>query len=265
MSTEKNTSLAITFIAPSELDDVDDAITLELDSDANEDETTFASGKPAYVRQFPPGEYSTVVNVGTVKKRLRRVSYTVEKEKVYFQNSETANLTYLPEGGVSYAWIGTDFGEPVFNGRVITAHSVIVGVLECTYVTLYDQLMVMYSGIEDTTVLLAVMNEATEDQDFLRISYEGVESATTRPVIITVKNYCSNEVVENASIALSAIGYPTTYFITDAEGKADLGNLTVGVTYNIKITAVGYRDSDVDSLSNESFTVIAVPEEDEEE
>lgn len=269
-----NTTLTVTFIAPEEDADIteaNEAIALSLDSEANNNETSFESGTPAYVKQFPPGEFEMTVNIGSVEKRLRRVPYTIEHEKIYFANVATKNMVYLPEGEVIWAWIGTELGNPTFNGKVIVIPEAGIGVLCCTYITLYDQLQVIYNGDEETTVLLVVINRGDEEdeeddvQDSLLITYTGVESETERPVTITVKNYCSNEIVVGARIEVTAPGYPTTNFVTDDLGQADLGNLVVGTTYNIKTTVVGYRDSDIDSLSNDSFIVTAIPKEDEEE
>lgn len=254
------TTLTVTFVAPEELEDpeveeTNVAIALSLDSEANENETSFESGTPVYVRQFPPGEFTMLVNIGSVEKRLREVPYTITEELVYFANAATANLDYLPDGEVIHTWVGENLGNPVFNGRVVTIPESGVGVMSCTYITLYDQLMVTYSGAVATTVLLVVMNGDVSDS--LLITYTGVIDVTERPVVITVKNYCSDEIVVGADIEVTASGYPTTNFITDALGQANLGNLIVGVTYNIKITATGYKDSDLDSLSNDSFTVTA--------
>lgn len=260
----ENTNLTITFIDPEELEEVAEAeetnaaISLSLDSDANANETSFESRTPAYVRQFPPGEFTMMVNVGTVEKRLKRVPYAITDEKVYFVNTATANLDYLPEGAVTYSWIGNDLGNVILNGKILTIPGAGVGVLSCSYITLYDQLKVTYAGTPATTVLLVVIHDSVEDvQDSLLIAYTGVTAVTTRPVVITVKNYCSDAVVVGANVEVTATGYPTTNFTTDALGQADLGYLTVGVTYNIKITATGYRDSDEDSLSNDSFVVTA--------
>lgn len=261
----QNTSLTITFVDDEEYADTDTTlvddeetnatISLVLDSIANSNATSFTSGTPAYVKQYPPGDFTMKVNIGVVEKRLNRVAQAISEEKVYFANVNTATLDYLPHGGVTYSWIGTNLGNPVFNGRKVYIPAAGVGVLSCSYTTLYDQLRVIYSGTTATTVLLVVTYGTAEDS--LLITYTGVSTVTTRPVIITVKDYCSDEVVAGASIEVSATGYPTTNFITDADGQADLRYLTVGTTYNLKITATGYRDSDEDSLSNDSFTVTA--------
>jgi hypothetical protein len=254
----RETNLTVTFVASEELEDEDvveinEAIRLSLDSEANDNETSFVTGTPAYIKQFPPGEFTMEVNIGTVEKRLRNVPYTITEELVYFANVTIANLNYLPNGEVTYSWVGKDLGNPVFNGRVATIQESGVGVLSCTYITLYDQLMILYAGEEATTILLVVTNGTASDS--LLITYTGAVDVTERPVVITVKDYCSNEIVVGAYIEVTAPGYPTTNFITDALGQANLGILVVGITYNIKIIATGYRDSDLDSLSNDSFVV----------
>ena len=253
------TNLTVTFTAPEEdtiVTTTNTTISLSLDSEANNNETSFESGTPVYVKQFPPGDFEMTVNIGYVEKKLKRVPYVIEEELVYFANAAIANLDHLPEGEVTYSWVGNNLGNPVFNGKVITIPESGIGVLNCTYITLYDQLMVMYEGAEATTVLLVVVNGTVSDS--LLITYTGIEDVTERPVVITVKDYCSGEIVVGANIEVTASGYPATNFITNALGQANLGNLIVGVTYSIKITATGYRDSDEDSLSNDSFTVTAV-------
>lgn len=254
------TTLTVTFISVPEEDaevtEANVAIALSLDSDANNNETSFESETPAYVKQFPPGEFVMSVNIGSVEKKLTRVPYTITEEKVYFANVATKNLAYLPEGEVTYSWVGNDLGNPTFNGKVITIPESGVGVLTCTYITLYDQLMVLYSGADDTSVLLVVINGDVSDS--LLITYTGVEDVTERPVVITIKDYCSGEVVVGADVEVTATGYATSNFTTDALGQASLGSLIVGNTYNLKITAIGYKDSDDDSLSNDNFTVTTV-------
>ena len=255
------TTLTVTFVAPEELEDpeveeTNAAISLSLDSAANDNETSFEAGTPAYVKQFPPGEFEMTVNIGSVEKKLKRVPYTITEEKVYFANVATKNLAYLPEGEVTYSWIGNDLGNPTFDGRVITIPEAGVGVLNCTYITLYDQLMVLYSGAEATSVLLVVLNEDVSDS--LLITYTGIEDVTERPVVLTIKDYCSGEVVVGANVEVTAPGYATSNFTTDTLGQASLGSLIAGNTYNLKITATGYKDSDDDSLSNDSFIVTTV-------
>jgi hypothetical protein len=234
-----------------------------LDETANSEATEFQSGTSAYVRQFPSGNFDLFINVGTVRKKLENARYLIAEEVVTFTNSKRGVLDYDPVDTVLYRWVGNNPGIPRFSGRIVHLPTEAYAVLLCTYTTSYDQLEVFYSGNEETNILLAATRETVDDDgetEYLTgsilISYK-VDDLETRPVILTLSDYCSDDIISGATIILSGPGYTTTEFTTDALGQAHLGNLTVGVTYDIKITATGYRDSDLDSLSNDSFTVTA--------
>lgn len=247
-------TLRVTFVdGNEEVTGATDRVRLTLDEDANLEVTTFTIGAHAFVRQFPPGNATYYISAGTLKKSGEKIPITITDEYVRFALAKEGTLNYEPEGTVTYEWYGDSDNErpAYFNGRKVTTSEDVVGILKCSYVTLFDQLEVTYNGPNPADVLVvAVMGDA---KDSLAIPF--TEGAGTREVIITVKDYCNGEIVPYAEITLSADGYPSTIFNADINGDANLGELEIGKHYDIKITATGYTDSDLDALSNDGFTV----------
>ena len=67
---------------------------------------------------------------------------------------------------------------------------------------------------------------------------------------ITVRDYCTDEVIPGAVVTLNGITYTA-----NADGFVYLGLLPAGATLPVAITATGYIDNDLDTLPNDSITI----------
>lgn len=83
------------------------------------------------------------------------------------------------------------------------------------------------------------------------MKYSGIEIEETGFYNIKIVDHCTDEPVQGA-----AFTFQGKSFITDADGKAYIGELKKGIVYPIgKITREGYIDSDIDPLDNEEFEI----------
>ena len=82
---------------------------------------------------------------------------------------------------------------------------------------------------------------------------EGVKAAptTTRTITINIRDYVSEDLVETAAIYLDTVLKGTT----DVLGNITIEDVAVGGHY-LKITKVGYIDSDQDVLYNDYIMVL---------
>ena len=116
-------------------------ISMELDEDANEGQTSFYANEIAYVRVTTDApDYDCETTGDHIRKVGSNVAKSVE-EDIVFANTSTGSLSQVPAGAVSYTWIGrTPAGaSPVFNGQEIDVRNRAIGVLRCTYQTLGDR------------------------------------------------------------------------------------------------------------------------------
>lgn len=231
-------------------------ISLILDADRNNDQVEFAIGSDVFVKIMPTGDNNDFfsVNVGNVVKIDSNIPQVVTDEEVSFANSNTANLNYRPSGPVSWSWVGVACGNPNFKGREINLTSNAIGVLKCTYTTYFDRLKVTYSGVDEADVLLVCIRGAVQDSLVIPFVADNVTGAT-KDVTITVRDYCSDSIVSYANITVWGTGFAEQSFVCNDAGQVIIPDLVIGQTYNIKVTASGYRDSDQDSLDNASFIV----------
>ena len=82
---------------------------------------------------------------------------------------------------------------------------------------------------------------------------EGVYSAgaITRTITIRVTDYVSDTELETVAVYIDSVSKGNT----DVNGELDIANVTVG-GHDLKLTKVGYLDSDADDLFNDYIMVI---------
>lgn len=80
------------------------------------------------------------------------------------------------------------------------------------------------------------------------ISFSG--ASEPRDVVLTVKDWCSDQAVPGASVTLGTYGTKTA----DANGQVNFAAVAPG-THSLTITAAGYVASGSDTLANDSITV----------
>lgn len=173
-----DSSISINFISEEKANEEEDPIaeedgtvlSLELDTKANGEKTSFIVGSRVYFRFLSSSgsDYTVKSSMGIVAEPVTGIKYEIEDEEVQFVNESEAYLQYTPCGDVSYEWIGTDAGEPTFNGRKITFSNPIVGVLNCKYEVEGDRLSIV--GQEVGTAIVVVIqgeNQASASVTFV--------------------------------------------------------------------------------------------------
>lgn len=88
---------------------------------------------------------------------------------------------------------------------------------------------------------------------FITITFGAGGNTDPRDVVLTVKNWCTDAVIQGAAVTLTVDGTPDTK-TTDAEGKVTFTLVPPG-THPLTITAAGYLDSATDTLANDSIQV----------
>ena len=72
----------------------------------------------------------------------------------------------------------------------------------------------------------------------------------TRSITISIEDYVSEDDLEGASVYIDGVLKGTT----DASGELNIADISVG-THNVKITKIGYVDSDDDELLNDYLVI----------
>ena len=169
-------------------------------------------------------------------------------EIIKFRNSASSTLSYLPTGAVTTTWIGPDKGSPSFDGKTVTVPTAVVGVLSCSYTTLYDKICADCSLSE---ILICVTQLTTTSCQSVTCATTTAPSSTPVSYELVVKDYCSDSVIAGVTVFLDAVDIGET----DAQGVIPLGGLIPGSTHALRMTKDGYTASDADNLSNDSFVV----------
>jgi len=112
------------------------SLSIQLDDLLNNNKTSFDSGATVYFLVFSVVDaisVNTLCSSGAVTSNgTKQVDVT---EIVVFENTATASLDKLPNGTVTWSWMGNAGGVPVFDGRSVTMPRNTVGVLQCSYTT----------------------------------------------------------------------------------------------------------------------------------
>lgn len=227
---------------------------LDLDDEKNGGTTVFYPAVPAYVRYFPGSydvPYTFETTKGEVLRETTKLPFEIIDEVVSFINSDSGYLDYVPEGAVSWAWDGAVGPDPVFDGSKIVLPAQTAGILKCSYTTLFDRLKV--SCNEGAEVLLVCVNQGRTNS--LTITFdEDATSGGPKEVVVHVKNYCTDNDVPGAQVEVTGPGIAFSG-LTGADGKVNAGTGYVGAHYTLKVTKAGFKDSDLDSLNNDGFTI----------
>lgn len=246
--------VVVTLSEPFELTAAD-FLSLDLDEERNEDKSTFIAGEKAYLRLFRGAEDPYVVESsgGITQIEATNVPLNVTEEYLIFANVKEATLQYKPYGAVSYSWVGRNGGNPVFNGKLVLLAVEAIAVLKCSYTTLFDRLSVKFD--EAGPVIVFVLQAATNASTYLVVTFGAGVLTEPVPYSLEVKDFCSDTLLAGVTVYLDGamIGQ------TDVNGVVQLGALTPGRTYQVRMQKDGFVDSNMDKLNNDSFTVPVTP------
>lgn len=217
-----------------------------LDDDANNGETSFAPNSDIFILVIHSHSYSTDKSAGTLTQVGTGVTFEVTQQ-ISFGFSDSGTLTYVPTSIESWEWIGDSQGTPSFDGKNISLSSEQTGLLEVTYRVEADRWRLISS--EALNIVVAAYQEVGDLRSSLTISV--IDSSTTvGPYNLTLKNYCTDEIVPDAYVWLDT----TLVGQTNSEGQIALGMLTPG-THQLRFSATGYLPSEADHLNNDTFTI----------
>lgn len=250
----------INFNDPSK-DNSSDNLSLSIDSDYNkivygDDKSDYFVDEVVYlklVREIHPDSESfnksleLITSSGTAGITAHGLTESVT-EYVVFANITTGSLQSLPYGVVTATWLGRDLGTPVFTRKNVSVPTEGVGVLKCTYLTEYSRVWFIPTVVEKNVVVVVQNTESAVCEHDVAI---GADEAGRTPYDVVVIDYCTTEPIPNAIVEINGAVVGTT----NSSGVLNLGNLVLGQTYNIKVTAANYISSDDDNLDNEDFTV----------
>lgn len=112
------------------------SLSMQLDDQMNNNKTSFDSGATVYFLVFSAMndiDINTLCSSGAVT--ANGTKQVVIEQTVVFENTSTASLDNLPDGTVTWSWMGNVGGVPVFDGQSVTLPRNTVGVLQCSYTT----------------------------------------------------------------------------------------------------------------------------------
>lgn len=220
----------------------------------------FAPGETAYLKLLRSSDesYEIYTSAGVASRSARNLMYPMS-EDVVFPATKYGELDHAPNGGVDWVWMGKNAGDPLFNGRNIRLNlryegAVPVGILRCEYETKGDRLKLRVEsddmGDFDVMDVLVVVVQG-ENIEYTQVTYDTEEGGDPIPVNLLVKDFCSDDNVDEVEVYLdgSYVGK------TNMDGKIYLGELVPRSLHDLKMTKSGYIDSDLDVLHNDSFTV----------
>ena len=196
-----------------------------------------------------------------------RIGVTEEiEEDILFENESSNTLSRIPivNSNFTYFWIGKNAGNIVFSGQEVKSSGgdLITGILRVSYTSSYIRIRLSNVNNEPTGIdkyeefevlVTATKNGAfaSDTCSFQRVEEE--EEEEPKDVELTVCNYCSGDVLPNASVYLTRVsgGDETFEGTTNSSGTLMLLQITSGM--GIRIVHPDYIPSNEDNLSNDTI------------
>lgn len=226
----------------------EDRLRLELDDERNGDASNFAPGTDVWIRAMTdtsvPVKGATRGTVSTDKTRLR----FEHEEELAFVDEDHVELHYWPMRFLSAEWLGRSLGHVTVQGNVARVAAKGYGILKIRYEVAYAALKL--SGVAEGGPVLVWAEDAEGRKGNLQIDFEGAE-AGTEDVYILAKNYCTGLPIANAQVWVDGIYKGET----DTFGRLHVGRYQRGTRHSLKLAASGFKDSDMDALANDEFTL----------
>lgn len=224
-------------------------LTLELDADKNAGVTSFAPGANVWVR--------AITDYAIADKGSTRGKFTVQKSRLRFEQEETltfndenaATLRYPAHKVLKKGWLGRGLGHVTVSGKTVKAAETGYGILEVRYEVAYARLKLANVNKEGPVLIWA--EDAQERKGVLQVSFSSGEAGEMEEIFVEVLSYCTDLPAAGVAVWLDG-AYKGQ---TDAYGRLSLGKLVKGSNHAIKMTAAGFKDSDIDALANDVFTV----------
>lgn len=218
---------------------------LELDSDANEDRTSFLPGEKAYLRVYGQG-YAMNSSAGILTQEASGRSRSIE-ETLYFVNEKTATLSHLPSGAVTYEWTGASCGTPTFLNQVVTLEADCLSVLECEYNAQYDQWSISWDE-EGVIIVTAILGDITRDIQITFAEPTPEVKTSLSLVLDSEKNDDKTEFDSGETVYLLCYAENSEpYLVTSSAGSTRI--VTTDITVDVEDEIVAFANSDSGSLA----------------
>lgn len=265
-----NQSIEVTLIDPEEVVETI-SNSLSLNSEDNQGKSIFYDSDTILLRFYSTSDssYSVDCSKGSVFKKASDVSFTYT-QYVSFSNTNSASLSYRPMTVLSADWVGKSLGGIKINGTEVSIKNPGVGILKVTYTSKYDLIQYTAPTLREAEQVMIWVNQSEQlASSNLEINPRNPldtgggsstgggqteppqSQVTSTPYAITVLDYSTNAALDGVTVYLNGVVKGTT----DANGRVSLGNLLPG-NYTLKMTKLGYFNSDEDGLNNDYFTVV---------
>lgn len=254
------TSTTVNFSSSEITESESESISLELDDDYHislygESKSEFSKTEIVYLKVKPPyseNPYAILTSAGSCVKHSQNNLETIT-EDLTFENTSGVELSDTPIGTVSTTWVAGSSAAVLISGKTITTTDKKIGILRCEYEIQFDRLQLTVSqNMTDSSVIVMV----GYDDSYASLTVDYIETTTTlSDIVLIIKDIVSDEIIKDANVVVSLNGIQTYSGVTNSNGKVTIPDLIVGSTYDLKVTATNYLDSDVDYLNNDSFTV----------
>jgi len=222
------------------------SLSVFLDSESNNEKTQFPINSSAFI--FIHHSHNYVVNKsdGVLSKVGSNIIINKE-ENIVFAYSKEASLSFVPQSITNYGWIGNDSGSVKFSGKNISLNSEKTGLLKVEYTIIVDRWKITSSIIEE--VIVAAYQEIGDLRSSIIVKF--IDSDNLKgPYILTVKNYCTGDIVPGTSVWIDGILKGQT----DSEGKISIGKLSIG-EHSIRKWHPDYIPSESDNLDNDKIII----------
>ncbi len=225
---------------------------LELDEVKNAGKSTFAPGDEVYIKVYPgglrPSRNSTMGRITVIANNVYENIPAEGFEYLVFARDSEQSVSHIIKDITDLRWCGyIPDTPPIFGETKISFSKEVSCVMKLQYRTTYDSWKL--SGVN---VPCRVLVEAfTEDRyGSMTVDFtEGEAGEEPDHIFLVVRDACTEQVIPGATVEINDAVY-----VTDAEGKIDLGAIGTG-TYPVRITAQDYQDSDKDRIGNDELVI----------
>jgi hypothetical protein len=209
-----------------------------------------ASTEDVYVRAITD---QVLISKGTTGGTIRtdNPSLTFEHEEtLVFYNAQAATLEYPASTVLSKQWIGQGLGAVTITDRAVRAAQKGYGLLKVKYRVAYARLKI--TGTANLEGIIVWAADAAGREGSLQIGFADMAAEAFEPVIVEVRNYCTDLPVAGATVKVAGQSKGST----DQWGQVAAGSYKRGSIQTLEIAASGFKPSGTDALANDYFQVI---------
>jgi hypothetical protein len=237
-----------TLVIPFSPDSADQTLQLVLDEDKHPQ--TPASTDDIYVRALTDQVLSSIGTTGgSVKIENASLQFDCE-QTLAFYDSQEGSLQYPCSSVLSTSWVGNSLGAVAVNGKNVRVGQKGYGLLKVKYRVAYVLLKV--TGTTNLEGIIVWAHDSAGKEGYLLVQFRDMASEEYEPVIVEVRDYCSDLPVSGASVKVAGVTKGTT----DQWGQVQGGKHKRGEIVTLEVSKQGFKNSKDDALANDSFQVI---------